>query len=456
MIARHWLLLALLPIASSCQQYARRPLDLNAHRAAIEARDPGAMEVVNYARELEASSASAGRYDPSDGLSIEEAEVVALFFNPQLRTARLRARVPLVGAAEAGRWEDPELDVDGERILQSVDEPWVLGARINFTLPLSGRLGVEREKAFAEADVERLRAWGEERKVIEELRAEWLEWSATREQIGLVEAVLKELDTLVESSNRLWEAGEISRVDARLFTIQRAMQRSRLRALKANARAAEVSLKARLGLMGDAKIALVPSLSAVKLSRASTQASEVLADHPRIILAQAEYEVAERALKLEIRKQYPDLTIGGGFGTDEGDERALFGLRLPLPILNRNRRVIAEATALRDVSRSAAEGELEVLLKEMLLARAAVEAADSHLAYLEKELAPLVDEQVRDVRQLGRLGEFNTLLLLEALEKSHATKTDLVEARLKLALALNRLKSIVEPTTRPAPAKETK
>src|SRR5688572_284171 len=91
----------------ACQRYSPAPLDLAGHHAAVAARDPSATDVIAYARRLGAPPEGAAKYDPSDGLSLAEGEVVALFFNPQLRLARLKADVPRVGAAEAGRWEDP-------------------------------------------------------------------------------------------------------------------------------------------------------------------------------------------------------------------------------------------------------------------------------------------------------------------------------------------------------------
>src|SRR5688500_8874313 len=93
---------------AACQRYAPAPLDLEGYRASLHARDVTGAGVRDYARRLaEGGTGPAGPYDPTDGLSLDEAEVVALFFNPQLRLARLDAAVRRLGAAEAGRWEDP-------------------------------------------------------------------------------------------------------------------------------------------------------------------------------------------------------------------------------------------------------------------------------------------------------------------------------------------------------------
>lgn len=441
------ILLILWPIGiAGCQRYTPRPLDLAAHDVAVHQRDPASSDVRDYARQLSASMpATPAAYEPADGLSLEEAEVVALIFNPHLRTARAKARVPVVGAAQAGRWEDPVFQLDAERIIESVERPWVLGGMVNLTIPLSGRLAAERDKLLAEADVERLRVLVEEQRHLAELRAAWLEWSVTAEQVALTRALLAELDGFVESAEKLRAAGELDPLDARLFRIERLTRAGRLQVLEAQARAAEIDLRARLGLSPDAGVKLVPSL-AMTLRRAATtrEAASLVQRHPRTLAAKAEYEVAERALGLEVRRQYPDLTVGGGLATDEGVERLLGGIGVPLPLWNRNRRGIAEAAASREAARAAAEGEYELLIADVARASAALDAAAARQRFVEMELAPLVDEQLAAARRLGRLGNYNTLVLLQALTAAYDAKFEVLQARLQSALATARLRALIE------------
>src|SRR5688500_14383819 len=100
----HGLALTLLTgLVGACQSYLPAPLHLASHAAAMESRDVFMPQVVDYARRLSSTSTTAPvAYDPADGLSLAEAGVVALFFNPQLRVARLRANVARIGAREAG------------------------------------------------------------------------------------------------------------------------------------------------------------------------------------------------------------------------------------------------------------------------------------------------------------------------------------------------------------------
>lgn len=433
-------------LLAGCQSYTAKPLDLPAHETAWKSRSPSAGHVVAYAKKLESLGLeSAIKYDPSDGLSLSEAEVVALFFNPQLRSARLRAKVPLVGAKEAGRWEDPVLAIDGERVVHSVSQPWVLFGSLGFTVPLSGRLGAEKRLAFSQADAELLKALAEEIRIATELRAKWLEWSATQQRIDLTSAYLKELDEIVARAEKLRAAGELDRLDARLFRIERVTRSGELQTLKVEQREQELALKALMGLTPDATVQLHPVLTMVPDAASPEQRRRNLEETPRLKLAKAEYQAAEHTLDLEVRRQYPDLSIGGGYGKDQGEARWPFSLSLPIPLLNANRRGIAEARMSRDVARANVEGIYEELIGDLARLQVSLEAAQTRRKLLETELAPLVDEQVADTRKLGRLGDFTTLISLEAYTKSFETKLQVLEAKLKEASVANQLNALLRP-----------
>ena len=85
-----------------CQSYRPLTLDLDAHDKLWSMRSLGDARVSAYANELARMNPDrAAVFDPSDGLALHEAELVALVFNPALRSARLKAEVPLLSAKEA-------------------------------------------------------------------------------------------------------------------------------------------------------------------------------------------------------------------------------------------------------------------------------------------------------------------------------------------------------------------
>ncbi|MEX2215119.1 MAG: TolC family protein [Phycisphaeraceae bacterium] len=442
------LLTPLVLFVIGCQSYNPIKPDLQAHHAIWLARDPNSAAVKPYLQELGKAHGSIGRlYAPQLGLTLRDAEVVALVFNPHLRVARLKASIPIMGAKEAGRWDDPELDFELLRFVQNMDKPWVLAGSIAFTIPISGRLAIEKDKAIAEGDVEIRRANHEEADTLKELRLAWLEWSAALERITLEEQYLKRVDEAVRISGQQRKFGKISITAERAIRIEQAARQGELSSLRADATRQELSIKALLGLAPQAQITLVPSLSISPGAAASGDTSAVL-QHPRLLLAAAAYEVAEQALRLAVRKQFPDLKLGPASEWDEGNWKAGLTLSVPIPVFNGNRREIAEARAARDAAMASLEGEYETLLHAAAQARAQADGAQLRRAHIETVVAPLVDQQITDLNKQAELGELDVLLTLDALTRSHEAKLSGLEAHLSEAKAASVLRSLIQPPPR--------
>ena len=106
---RRWLAVTVTAAAAGCQTYEPRPLDLPGHVAAWSQRAPESETVRAFAERLAAADASeTTTFDPADGLTLDEATLVALVYNADLRVERLRAGVSAASAGHAGRWDDPE------------------------------------------------------------------------------------------------------------------------------------------------------------------------------------------------------------------------------------------------------------------------------------------------------------------------------------------------------------
>ena len=430
---------------TGCETYQPLPPDLGAHRAGFLTRDPGGAAVRDYLRELAAMNGErVTTFDVNDGISLDEAEVVALVFNTQLRVARLKAKVSLAGAGQADRWDDPEFDFELLRVIESTSKPWVLASSLALTIPISGRLAAQKSKAVAEADVELRRAHELEWQTLATLREAWLTWSATRQRIALTEKYLSPLDDAARIAEQQRRFGKIGSTDERVFHIERALRRGDLATDQAEARAQELQIKALLGLAPSARITLVPSLP-VDSPDASPNDDAALLAHPRLKLAAAEYEVAEQALRLAIRKQYPDLKIGPAGEWDEGDWKAGLSLSVPIPILNANKREIAEAKAGRDAQLAALEAEYEALMHEAAAARERLDAARARRTHIETQVAPLVDQQISDLSKQAGLGELDALLMLDALQRVVETRKSALAARLEEATASAALRALFTP-----------
>jgi outer membrane protein TolC len=440
-------LLLSLAALSACQTYRPRELDDHAFDRQWRSRlvdDPG---VLAFAERLAVSSQpGAAGFDPADGISLAEAEAIALMFNPELRMARRKAGVTLARAANAGRWADPVLGIDAEHILQDVQHPWVIGGTVGLTIPISGRLEVEKARASVEHAAELTRVASAEWATRYRLREQWALWSAQATRLELLDSLLQRLEALNGITDRLAQAGAIRRIEARVVQIERASRQAERHAVALRQEELYLQLLATLGLSPEAPVQLVSVLDVPAPSSAAVDVRNTFA----VRLARAEYEIAERALEREVRTQFPDITIGPGAGSDEGDSRVLFGLSLPIPLWNRNVQAVAEASAARDLAREQWESVIQAQTYALAHAQRQLEGTRRQRELLETTVVPVAEAQAEEARNVANLGDVDVMLLLDSVRRQHEVKLRLLDARIEEIRAITKLTELHGPPTEAA------
>lgn len=495
MNVRQWIVISGVVLSlffPGCRAYERRELDLNEYAKFWGGADLEVESVAEFSQWL--VSAGGGdeeqTFDFSDGFSWWEVEWFALVLNPDVRMARARAKVPLVGSREAGWWPDPSLEVEVLRFANRgrdsdfglergsfdgvnagvlsglanglettppgyrrsagdfVDDPWIVNASVRLTIPISGRLAAEKELRWREYESAHRRIVVEEWALITRVRRAWFEWSAAAQRLKLTHAYLDQLQAIAGMTDQLAAVGEMKPTDSRVLSIELRRRRAALLGLEGDEERKRFELLALMGFRPSAPIRFKPSMTVPwgqdELEPDDGQ-SKLIDRHPRIRLAAAAYEVADEAYRLEIRKQYPDLDLGPSFSLEEGFSRAGLGLGLPLPAWNRNRQGVAEAFEAREAARVEAEAVVQSVIGEWVRLRVDLDHASRRRAALFEEVVPVVDEQVADTRTLLDLGEVNVLLLRDALVASLETKLDLLDAELDRAVAAGTLVQMLDP-----------
>jgi outer membrane protein, heavy metal efflux system len=487
---RAWILVLILCM-TGCQTYQRRPLRLDHYAADWAERSLDIESIQSYADAIDTAEADSAPFNSADGLSLAEAEAVALHFNPSLRLARAQADVPLASAKEAGWWPDPQLEVEvlryvnrgkktrfrfdgpsvdgvNSRILGAnslgsgglestplgyrrvngdyVDSPWLVGAGLSFTIPIFGRLAVEKDLRWSEYTAAWRRILVSEWELLTSIRESWLRWSTLDGRVRVTTEYIEKLEIIANIAQRLSAAGELKPTEARVLRIELARQRNELLTLENAAEQERLVIFALMGVKPGAPVELHPQvmISAID-SPPDARHAALLDNHPRLKAASADYEATEQALRLEIRSQYPDLQIGPSYSLEEGFSRLGIGIGFPIPLWNRNRQGIAQAFADREAARAVAEAEVEFALSELAQVESRLQFAVRQREYLLETVAPLVDKQLDDSRTLLDLGEVNVLLLRDALTSSLETKLNVLTAMLAEARAANVLSQMLQP-----------
>ncbi len=442
---------ALAGALAGCQGYERVPLDLDAHRARLLTRESAEEPLRHWVERLAASGQQVpDRFDLADGLSPAEGEVLALFYNPDLRLARLDAGIALASFETAGLWEDPRFGFDGTQILSSAGA-FEYGLTLSLTIPVSGRLRVEKDRAGAAYEAELRRIVDAEWSLRAEMRSAWAGWAAASERVRLLGEVVAQVERITSITDRLEAAGELTRVESRLVRAEALGVRADLVAGRRSETQARLRLLELMGLPPDAKVDLLAVFPHAAIPQVGDETQHLIQANTTLAVHRAEYQIAEETLRLEVRRQYPDITIGGGYG-NEGDDRLLLGVSLPIPILNANRGGIAEARARRERARAGAETAYERLTHELASARAAMEAARQQRLSFEGELVPMLDAQAIEVERLAELGEIDTLVLLETVTRGLQAKSLLLELRTAEIVAASEIVRLLGPDTELAPA----
>ena len=428
-----------------CQSYKPSPLNIGDYRESYDARAVELESLTEFARELhETHDNIPNTFDTSDGISPEEGEVVALFFNPELRLSRLEAGIELAAFEHAGLWKDPLFGFDGIDIT-SPSAPFGYSLTGSLTVPLSGRMSTKKEHASAVYAESVKTIINEEWDTRASVRNAWASWVTAEEEAQLATDTLQTLEAIDLIAQSVHNAGEINRVQYRLIDIEVKSKRVELARLSLIAVNRKHELLTLIGLPPSSGELLQKRSPIVMVPYIQDATQRMIHANTELAIKLAAYERTETALQVEIKKQFPDIVLSGGYGSEFNDHRMLFGVSIPIPVLNANKKGIAIAKANREVARADAETTFARLYQELTAAYDSLELIKSQRLQFENDIIPLLDEQTKDIQTIAELGEVDTFVLLETTTKHYEAKMQLLELYLSSLQAANRVQRLLGP-----------
>ena len=395
-------------ILCGCRSYEPKPIDWN------EEANAGVTNEVRIA-------------------SLDDAVTLALIGNRELNALRLKSANSAKAAKESGWWEDPELDFDLMRIINPSEHPFLGGASIAFTIPLSGATAIaaKADELYAQADIAEIKA--AERDTGAEARHAAIRLAALRRRAAL----LSEHDSderivrARENVGKLHEAGEVSASELAGVQRQKHIRHHALMETEREIAETEIAFLRILGLRPGTKIVLTLPLRIRPSMPSDADDPLELVQHPKVEAALARLGGTEKSLEAEIRRQYPDLKLGPAYANEEGLDR--FGLiaGISIPLWNRNRKGIAEAEGTRDEARLAAIDMWRSLVCDAATARV-------HLSNLLMH-PPIPANEREQTDKLADAGELTPLDYLAVREQIFDLRLDELNWRRDVALAAAEL-----------------
>lgn len=428
-----------------CQKYRPIAIDLNHH---LDTWQNVNVESINSDQQV--SQLDHFNKIPSisveDGISLNEAESIMLFFNANLRTKRAEISMFQALAEKSGIPGDVGIDFDFPKIINPGDFDKAWESSLKLPLPLFGRLKREKEKAWADYNVMERQVAALEWSAIINLRSLWVEWSGLYGKTELTKKYLAQLNNVRSSVSQLASVGELDSTEARVLEIEHAGMQTELIDLQTKMETVRQEILNSLGLHPQTKTKFNPKTT---LFQGETfekiKTLEISENHPLLARFQAAYEASEKELHLEISKQYPDLVLSPSYGDENG--RIGFGFSFVLPLWNQNKKAIAKATKNREVARKLLEAVYEDLIHQLDLSLKRFKASQSIGEIIEEKTIPLADLQLDEIQKLLEIGEINVLLIKDALNGSLQSKKEFLDIHVERSKAANAIHAILGPAS---------
>jgi outer membrane protein, heavy metal efflux system len=312
----------LLPVGCTLQRYEPAPLDPAASAQRFESRTTDAPGLKQYMLEHGHPAAEW----PVQRWTLADLTLLAFYYRPDLEVARAQAAAARAQVAAATQRPPIGLKpVVWHHSLQPPEttSPWSLGFEIEVPLGGSGRREAIGEQYGALADAAQLSVGSTAWAARSDVRARFVDYYAAGRTLELLDAEARERRALVSLLERRFEMGAGSALDVgsarlRLAEVEGQIQSAQLtreQALSALARSLGLPLTAVRGMSFD--FAALEQTPVSPSDRDGQKAA--LLNRLDVRAKLLEYAAADAAVKLEIARQYPTVTLSPGYLWDQGD-----------------------------------------------------------------------------------------------------------------------------------------
>lgn len=349
-------------------------------------------------------------------------------------------------AKYAGMWDDPVLDLGGERDL--TERVYNFSVTPTLSLPVTGtkRLAKQVAELYSAADYAELKS--QENDYLMNLRTLFVKIQVVHEKGRIIRERATQVAEELKGHEKLQQLGEISTADLYDATQRNSSTVKELQELEKEHLTLHMELVSMIGLhpvVGELEIddTLSREIPAVVNSPTPMQ----LMQHPKLAAAMAAYRTSEAELRLEVRKQYPTFELGIGYTREDEHNKLALSQGISLPLWNRNREAIARATGSRSIAHLTAVQQWRELVLQAHSLQQQQQLLLQHCRAEFEHLHTLRDTAQRQ-EELYRLGEIALPALAATRHEMYTRRLaffDCLGELLKVQTALQYLKPPLMP-----------
>ncbi|MAT38725.1 MAG: hypothetical protein CL946_03895 [Ectothiorhodospiraceae bacterium] len=295
--------------------------------------------------------------DPIQTLTIDQAVDIALKENRNLAAARMQVEEARGRLKQAGLYPNPDLESSfGFDTIFANDGERNFTAGINQPIPLSGRIGAQKEVANVNVNLTLSDIANSERLLVQNVRRTFIELLAIEEQLNLQETLTNLNSELRKGIEAGIKEGLASQQDLNAVAIALQQTRQEKVVLTALGKSKIYQINNLMGKPPGFKFTPLGKLDYESLKDLNDYSvGTAFSQRPDLRFAGLDIERAKADLKLAKALRYDDITAGvfyendrlvfdssGGQITDN-DQLIGFKLTIPIPIFDRKQGLIAEA-----------------------------------------------------------------------------------------------------------------
>jgi len=444
--------LVCLPLAlSACGllEYIAKPIDQQALIHKIESKHPDTPQFKQFLAD--------NNYTPSTfpitQWHLDELIYCALFFHPNLDLARAQWHAAETAQATAGARPLPTLSGNYGKSDNANDDisPYTYGLSIDIPVVTANKRSIRIENAQHLSEPAKLEVAQAAWSLRAQVATTYYELQFNQAQLRALSQELAYRQDIVAMYQKRQDLGlaskvELSRAKLSLQTTNTDLNTQQQNKLVLTAKLAS-NLGLPLSLVQQMTFADAPNaeniMASANPSLVANAQSTALLNRLDLRIALERYALAEGKLKLEIAKQYPDITISPSYTYEFGSQVWSLGLSSLLTILNKNKFAIAEANQLREVEAAQFEALQSRIISETHAAQAKLTQTQQLLADY-KRLYALQQDNTNRMQHLFAGGEIDRLELTMAKLEDLMSEKSVALANYQLHTSINNLESTLQ------------
>ncbi len=337
---------------TSCATYQAK--ELNEQAIAQQNANPSIAQLHIQSSQIKHPLLKPIPFDLSDGLSPDEAAMIAVIQNPELRVARTKQGIATAQVLQAGLLPNPRLAYNFAAVTGGLDQGKVQGYGLSLDWEFTSLLTRSNKVLAAQAEQQSI-----------DLQIAWQEWQVAQaaklacyqlqiydQQYALLSESLKRLDSNKEQIQKALDYGWATTLENTTAIIAAEALESRLQAVLQQKQHQQERLNRVLGQPpGQIMTYQATDLPDELITPNFEQLTQDLTPHRLDLLALKQgYQAQEEQLRIAILQQFPKISLGLTHTKNNSNYYTVgAGVALSLPLFDQNQGVITLATASRQL-----------------------------------------------------------------------------------------------------------